>query len=39
MTYVEKRTAIDLVVGLGRYTPEKISGVSKGLLRLVRNQP
>lgn len=27
-----KGTALDLVVGLGWYTPEKISGVPKGLL-------
>lgn len=32
-------TLFELVVGLGRYTPENLSGVPKGLLRGVRNIP
>ncbi len=34
-----KGTPFDVVVGLGWYAPEKISGASKGLLRRVRNPP
>lgn len=34
-----KEDSIRWVVGLGRYTPERISGVPKGVLRRVRNSP
>ena len=34
-----KGTTFDVVVGLGWYAPEKISGAPKGLLRRVRNSP
>ncbi len=34
-----KEDSIRWVVGLGWYSPEKISGESKGLLRRVRNSP
>ena len=38
LTYFGRDT-VRRVVGLGWYTPETISGVSKGLLRWVGNPP
>jgi len=36
-THLERGTFLELVVGLGRYSPEKVSGELNGLLRSVRN--
>ena len=36
-TYLERGTLFESVVGLGRYSPEKVSGELNGLLRGVRN--
>lgn len=34
-----KEDSFRWVVGLGRYTPERVSGVPKGVLRRDRNSP
>lgn len=36
-TYLESGTLLELVVGLGRYSPENVSGELNGMLRSVRN--
>jgi len=36
-THPERGTPAELVVWLGRYSPEKVSGEPKGLLKGVRN--